>query len=64
MPTEISDEALDHLLARAGLTLNAAQKAELKSVYPGMVAMAAGLRQKRGIMDERANSYGFTEEDL
>ena len=64
MPTENSDEALDHLLARAGLTLNAGQKAELKSVYPGIAAMAARVRQKRGIMAEPAHSYGFTEEDL
>ncbi len=64
MPQDLDDQSLEFLLARAGLTLNAAQKAELKSVYPGIAAMAARVRQKRGIMAEPAHSYGFTEEDL
>jgi len=33
MPDDINDAALDFLLARSGLVLSEAQKAELKSVY-------------------------------
>jgi hypothetical protein len=61
---EISDEALDFLLARAGLNLTEAQKAELKGVYGGIAAMAARVRQPRGHMAEPALAYGFAEEDL
>ncbi len=64
MPSEISDETLDFLLAHAGLSLNAAQKAELKGVYAGIAAMAARVRQPRGRMAEPALTYGFNEEDL
>jgi len=64
MPSEISDQALDFLLARAGLALSDAQKADLKSVYQGIAAMAARVRQKRGHMAEPALTYGFAEEDL
>jgi hypothetical protein len=64
MPLEISDEALDFLLARAGLSLSAAQKAELKTVYAGIAAMTARVRQPRGHMAEPALTYGFAEEDL
>ena len=53
MPDDISDEALDFLLARAGLDLSDAQKAELKTVYPGIAAMA-----------EPAHVYNFTAADL
>ena len=41
-----------------------AQKAELKSVYPGIAAMAERVRKPRGIMAELAHAYGFNEEDL
>jgi hypothetical protein len=64
MPADISDQALDFLLARAGLDLTDAQKAELKSVYAGIAAMAERVRKPRGIMAEPAHAYGFTEEDL
>ena len=64
MPADISDQALDSLLARAGLDLTDAQKAELKSVYAGIAAMAERVRKPRGIMAEPAHAYGFTEEDL
>jgi hypothetical protein len=64
MASEITDEALDFLLARAGLSLSAAQKAELKAVYPGIAAMAVRVRQPRGHMAEPALIYGFAEEDL
>ena len=64
MPTEISDQALDFLLTRAGLDLTEAQKAELKSVYAGIAAMTERVRKPRGIMAEPAHAYGFNEEDL
>ena len=64
MPADISDQALDFLLARAGLDLTEAQKAELKSVYAGIAAMAERVRKPRGIVAEPAHAYGFTEEDL
>ena len=64
MPADISDEALDFLLTRAGLALTEAQKAELKTVYGGIAQMAARVRQPRGRMAEPAHAYGFGEEDL
>jgi hypothetical protein len=64
MPTEISDEALDLLLARSGLSLTEAQKADLKSVYSGIVAMAERVRKPRGRMAELAHVFDFAEEDL
>ena len=64
MPEAIADAALDFLLARAGLDLTAAQKAELKTVYPGIAAMAERVRQPRGRMAELAHVYNFTEDDL
>lgn len=64
MSPEITDEALDFLLARAGLHLSDEQKAELKSVYAGLAAMAERVRRPRGRMAEPATSYGFAEEDL
>ena len=64
MPADIVDEALDFLLARAGLDLTPAQKAELKTVYPGIAAMRERVRQPRGRMAELAHVYNFTEEDL
>ncbi len=64
MPSEISDEALDFLLARAGLSLSDAQKAELKGVYAGIAAMAERVRPPRGRMAVPAVTYGFAEEDL
>jgi hypothetical protein len=64
MPSEISDEALDFLLAHAGLSLTSGQKAELKTVYAGIATMAERVRQPRGRMAEPALTYGFTEEDL
>ena len=64
MPADISDQALDFLLARAGLDLTDAQKAELKSVYAGIAEMAERVRKPRGIMAEPALVYDFTEDDL
>src|SRR5260370_526202 len=64
MPAEISNEALDFLLARAGLDLTAAQKAELKTVYAGIAQMQEGVRQPRGRMAELAHVYNFTAAGL
>ncbi len=64
MPEDIADEALDFLLARSGLALSEAEKAELKTVYAGIAAMAERVRQPRGRMAELAHVYNFTEEDL
>jgi hypothetical protein len=64
MPSEISDEALDFLLARAGLAVGAAERAELKEVYAAVRAMAERVRRPRGIMAEPASIYGFAAEDL
>ena len=64
MPTDISDEALDFLLARSGLDLTPAEKAELKTVYAGIAEMAERVRKPRGYMAEPAHIYDFTEEDL
>jgi hypothetical protein len=64
MADEIGDSALEFLLARSGLDLTEAQKAELKSVYPGIAAMAARVRKPRGRMAEPAHIYNFTAADL
>jgi hypothetical protein len=64
MPSAIDDAALDFLLARAGLSLTDAQKAELKRIYPGIADMAERVRKPRGRMAEPAHAYGFAEEDL
>src|SRR5881392_3725861 len=48
MPAEINDEALEYLLARAGLSLSEAQKAELKTVYAGIAAMAERAHGRAG----------------
>ena len=64
MQPEITDEALEFLLARAGLSLSEAQKAELKTIYAGIAEMAERVRQPRGRMAEPAHIYTFAEEDL
>jgi hypothetical protein len=64
MPTELGDEALDHLLTHAGLSLTPAQKAELKPVYAAVAAMAERVRRPRGPMAELGHTYGFNDEDL
>ena len=64
MPIPISDQAFEFLLARAGLTLTEAEKAELRTVVDGIAAMAERVRKPRGIMAEPALTYGFAEEDL
>jgi hypothetical protein len=64
MPTPITDDGFDFLLARAGLLLTDAEKAELKGVLGGIAAMAERVRKPRGIMAEPALTYRFAEEDL
>ena len=64
MPSAIGDEAFEFLIARAGLKLSGEQKAELKSVYAGIAAMADRVRKPRGRIAEPAHVYDFTEEDL
>ena len=61
---DIKDEALEFLLARAGLQLTDEQKAELMTVYAGIAAMAERVRKPRGRMAELAHVYNFTEEDV
>ena len=64
MKPTLGTEALDYLLASAGLDLTDAQKADLKSIHESLAAMKARVRQPRGRMAELAHTYGFTEEDL
>lgn len=64
MQSDISDAALDYLIARAGLDLTDEQKAELKTVHAALAALAERVRKPRGRMAEPAHSYGFAEEDL
>ena len=64
MPIPINDAAFEYLLARAGLTLTDAEKAELKTVCNGIAGMAERVRKPRGRMAEPALTYGFAEEDL
>ena len=61
---DIKDDALEFLLARAGLQLTDEQKAELMTVYAGIAEMAERVRKPRGHMAELAYIYNFTEEDL
>ncbi len=64
MPIPITDDAFAYLLARAGLSLTEAEKAELKTVCDGIAAMAERVRKPRGRMAEPALTYGFAEADL
>ena len=64
MPAEISDETLDFLLARSGLSLTPAQKEELKGIYAGIAGKAERVRKPRGRMAELAHVYNFTPADL
>jgi hypothetical protein len=61
---QMKDEAFEFLLARAGLDLTDEQRAELKTVYAGIAAMAERVRKPRGYMAEPALVYDFAEEDL
>lgn len=64
MQPELDDATLEILLARAGISPTAKQKAELKSIHPHLAAMAERVRKPRGRMAEPALTYGFAEEDL
>jgi hypothetical protein len=60
----LGTEALDFLLASAGLELTDVQKADLRTIHEGLAAMKARVRQPRGRMAELAHTYSFTDEDL
>jgi hypothetical protein len=64
MPPILGNEALDYLLASAGLELTEAQTADLKTIHEELATMKARVRQPRGRMAELAHTFGFTEEDL
>jgi hypothetical protein len=64
MPVPINDGAFAYLLARAGLSLTEAEKAELREVCDGIAVMAERVRKPRSRMAEPALTYGFAEEDL
>lgn len=64
MPPILGNEALDYLLATAGLDLSEAQKADLKTIQGQLAEMKARVRRPRGRMAELAHTYGFTAEDL
>ena len=64
MPADLSDEALEFLLARAGIDLTPAQKAELKTVFGNIAEMAQRVRTPRGHMAELAHVYNFTADDI
>jgi hypothetical protein len=60
----IDDAAFAYLLARTGLTLTEAEKAELKTVCDRVTAMAERVRKPRGRMAEPALTFGFAAKDL
>jgi hypothetical protein len=64
MPPTLTDEALDYLLASAGLSVTDAEKADLKTIHDGLAAMKERVRQPRGRMAELAHTYGFAPADL
>jgi hypothetical protein len=64
MPPAIDEDALEYLIARAGLSPTPEQTAGLKAAYPYVAAMAANVRKPRGRMAEPVLTYGFAEEDL
>lgn len=64
MPTPITDQAFEFLLARAGLTPTDAEKADLRAVVDNIAIMAERVRKPRGTMAEPVLTYGFAEEDL
>jgi hypothetical protein len=64
MQPDIKDEALEFLVARAGLNLTDEQMAELRMVCAGIAEMAERVRKPRRRMAEPAHVYNFTEEDL
>lgn len=64
MPPTLTNEALDYLLASAGLSLTDAQKDDLKAQHEALAAMKERVRQPRGRMAELAHTFGFTAADL
>jgi hypothetical protein len=64
MPPELDPNALEYLIARAGLAPTREQMAGLKAAWPHVAAMAANVRKPRGRMAEPVLTYGFAEEDV
>jgi hypothetical protein len=64
MPPALAEDALEFLIARAGLSPTPEQMAGLKAAYPHVAAMAANVRKPRGRMAEPVLIYSFAEEDL
>ena len=64
MPPELDPNALEYLIARAGLDPTQEQMAGLQAAWPHVAAMTANVRRPRGRMAEPVLTYGFAEEDL
>jgi hypothetical protein len=64
MPPELDDDALEFLIARAGLSPTPEQMVGVKAAYPHVAAMAANVRKPRGRMAEPVLTYSFADEDL
>jgi hypothetical protein len=64
MPPEPDEDALEILIARAGLSPTPEQMVGLKAAHRHVAAMAANVRKPRGRMAEPVLTYGFAEEDL
>jgi hypothetical protein len=57
MAAAITSEEFDFLAKRAGLSLTAAQKAEIMGAYPHIAAMAERVRTPRGREAEPAHIF-------
>jgi hypothetical protein len=64
MPPELDEDALEFLIARAGLSPTPAQMAGLKVAHRHIAEMVENVRKPRGRMAEPVLTYGFAEEDL
>jgi hypothetical protein len=64
MQPEAGDDAVEFLVARAGLSPTQEQMAGLKVAYRAVAAMAVSVRKPRGRMAEPVLTYSFGEEDL
>jgi len=61
---DLDEATLAALLARAGLTATAEQKAGLLALAPRIAAMAAAVRVPRDPAAELAHLYCFRAEDM
>jgi hypothetical protein len=64
MPPELDEDAVEFLIARAGLSPTHEQMIGLKAAYQHVAAMAANVRKPRGRMAEPVLIYGFAEDDV